>query len=48
MIRTSWSKARWSPASRCARGAAYVYIRGEYIREAEVLQAAIHQAYDAG
>jgi len=28
--------------------AAYVYVRGEYIREAEVLQAAIHQAYEAG
>ena len=28
--------------------AAYIYIRGEYIREAEVLQAAIDQAYDAG
>jgi NADH-quinone oxidoreductase subunit F len=28
--------------------AAYIYIRGEYIREAEVLQAAIEQAYDAG
>ncbi|MBX7496186.1 NADH-quinone oxidoreductase subunit NuoF [Qipengyuania sp. 6B39] len=28
--------------------AAYVYIRGEYIREAETLQAAIDEAYDAG
>ena len=28
--------------------AAYIYVRGEYIREAEVLQAAIHQAYEAG
>ncbi len=28
--------------------AAYIYIRGEYIREAETLQAAIDQAYDAG
>ena len=28
--------------------AAYIYIRGEYIREAEVLQAAIEEAYDAG
>ena len=28
--------------------AAYIYIRGEYIREAEVLQAAIDEAYDAG
>ena len=28
--------------------AAYIYIRGEYIREAEVLQAAIDQAYEAG
>ena len=27
--------------------AAYIYIRGEYIREAEVLQAAIDEAYDA-
>jgi NADH-quinone oxidoreductase subunit F len=26
----------------------YIYIRGEYIREAEVLQAAIDQAYEAG
>jgi len=28
--------------------AAYIYIRGEYIREAETLQAAIDQAYEAG
>jgi NADH-quinone oxidoreductase subunit F len=28
--------------------AAYVYIRGEYIREAETFQAAIDEAYDAG
>lgn len=28
--------------------AAYIYIRGEYIREAEVLQAAIDEAYEAG
>jgi NADH-quinone oxidoreductase subunit F len=28
--------------------AAYVYVRGEYIREAEALQKAIHEAYDAG
>jgi len=28
--------------------AAYIYIRGEYIREAEVLFAAVQEAYDAG
>ncbi len=28
--------------------AAYIYIRGEYIREAEVLQEAVNQAYDQG
>jgi NADH-quinone oxidoreductase subunit F len=28
--------------------AAYIYVRGEYIREAETLQKAIHEAYDAG
>jgi NADH-quinone oxidoreductase subunit F len=28
--------------------AAYIYIRGEYIREAETLQRAIDEAYDAG
>ncbi|MEZ5682350.1 MAG: NADH-quinone oxidoreductase subunit NuoF [Erythrobacter sp.] len=28
--------------------AAYIYIRGEYIREAETLQKAIDEAYDAG
>ena len=28
--------------------ACYIYIRGEYIREREALQAAIHEAYDAG
>ncbi|XUU60071.1 NADH-quinone oxidoreductase subunit NuoF [Erythrobacter sp. HA6-11] len=28
--------------------AAYIYIRGEYIREAETLQMAIDEAYDAG
>ncbi|WP_174285746.1 NADH-quinone oxidoreductase subunit NuoF [Sphingomonas bacterium] len=28
--------------------AAYIYIRGEYIREAEVLYAAVAEAYDAG
>ena len=28
--------------------ACYIYIRGEYIREAEVLQAAIDEAYEAG
>ncbi|MEP1422761.1 MAG: NADH-quinone oxidoreductase subunit NuoF [Erythrobacter sp.] len=28
--------------------AAYIYIRGEYIREAETLQTAIDEAYDAG
>ncbi len=28
--------------------AAYIYIRGEYIREAEALQKAIDEAYDAG
>ena len=34
----------------CAIGAhvAYIYIRGEYFREAEILQAAIDEAYDAG
>jgi NADH-quinone oxidoreductase subunit F len=28
--------------------AAYIYVRGEYIREAEVLQAAVDEAYGAG
>ena len=28
--------------------AAYIYIRGEYIREAEVLEMAVAQAYDRG
>ncbi|MGH6786231.1 MAG: NADH-quinone oxidoreductase subunit NuoF [Novosphingobium sp.] len=28
--------------------AAYIYIRGEYIREAEVLQKAVNEAYDQG
>jgi NADH-quinone oxidoreductase subunit F len=28
--------------------AAYIYIRGEFIREAEVLEAAVAEAYDAG
>lgn len=28
--------------------AAYIYIRGEYVREKEALQAAIDEAYDAG
>jgi NADH-quinone oxidoreductase subunit F len=28
--------------------AAYIYIRGEFIREAETLEAAVQQAYDAG
>ena len=28
--------------------AAYIYVRGEYIREAEVLQNAVNEAYDAG
>ena len=28
--------------------AAYIYVRGEYIREAEVLFAAVQEAYDAG
>jgi NADH-quinone oxidoreductase subunit F len=28
--------------------AAYIYIRGEYIREAQVLEAAVKEAYDAG
>ena len=28
--------------------AAYIYIRGEYIREREALQAAVDEAYDAG
>ncbi len=28
--------------------AAYIYIRGEYIREAEVMSAAVKEAYDAG
>ncbi|HEY8353243.1 MAG TPA: NADH-quinone oxidoreductase subunit NuoF [Sphingomonadales bacterium] len=28
--------------------AAYIYIRGEFVREAEVLEAAIQEAYDAG
>ena len=32
---------------RCAR-AAYIYIRGEFIREAETLFAAVQEAYDAG
>lgn len=27
---------------------AYIYVRGEYFREAEILQAAIDEAYDAG
>lgn len=34
----------------CAVGAhtAYIYIRGEYFREAEILQSAIDEAYEAG
>jgi len=34
----------------CAMGAhaAYIYVRGEYIREREALQAAIDECYDAG
>ncbi|HMP57145.1 MAG TPA: NADH-quinone oxidoreductase subunit NuoF [Novosphingobium sp.] len=32
----------------CGARAAYIYIRGEYIREAEVLFAAVAEAYDAG
>jgi NADH-quinone oxidoreductase subunit F len=28
--------------------AAYIYVRGEYIREAQVLQAAVDEAYEAG
>ncbi len=28
--------------------AAYIYVRGEYIREAEVMSAAVQEAYDAG
>ncbi|MDG2003829.1 MAG: NADH-quinone oxidoreductase subunit NuoF [Novosphingobium sp.] len=32
----------------CGARAAYIYIRGEYIREAEVLFAAVEEAYDAG
>ena len=34
----------------CAMGAntAYIYIRGEFIREAEAVEAAIVEAYDAG
>lgn len=28
--------------------AAYIYVRGEYIREAQTMQAAIEEAYDAG
>ena len=28
--------------------AAYIYIRGEFVREAEALEAAIQEAYDAG
>jgi NADH-quinone oxidoreductase subunit F len=32
----------------CGARAAYIYIRGEYIREAEVLFAAVQEAYDAG
>ena len=28
--------------------AAYIYIRGEFIREAETLFAAVQEAYDAG
>ena len=36
-----------SPASRWARNAGYIYVRGEFIRERERLQAAIDQAYEA-
>ena len=32
----------------CGARAAYIYIRGEYIREAETLFAAVQEAYDSG
>ena len=46
--RTSWSRAACSPASAWARTAGYIYIRGEFYNEAQHLQAAIDEAYDAG
>ena len=46
-IRISCSKAASSPVFRWALTTAYIYIRGEFIREAERLQGAIDEAYDA-
>ena len=47
-IRTSWSKARSSPAIAMRARAAYIYIRGEFIRETQALEAAVAEAYAAG
>ena len=42
------SSARVSAGFAMGAQAGYIYIRGEYIREREALQAAIDEAYDAG
>ncbi len=47
MIRISSSKAASSPARRWRAHVGYIYVRGEFIRERERLQAAIDQAYEA-
>ena len=46
--RTSWSKAACWPSVGMGVHACYIYIRGEFYNEAQRLQAAIDEAYDAG
>ena len=45
--RTSLSKARSSHSFAIRAEACYIYVRGEFIRERERLQAAIDEAYAA-
>ena len=45
--RICWSKAASIAGAPWARNAGYIYIRGEFVRERERLQAAIDQAYEA-
>ena len=46
-IRTRWSRAALLAGFAMGAIAAYIYVRGEFIREREALQRAIDEAYEA-
>src|ERR687889_716394 len=47
-LKAARARGDWDDTAALMARAGYIYIRGEFIREAETLQAAVQQAYDSG